>query len=343
MVIRRTPHDALFKFTFRDPKNAASALRGLLPKRVRDQIDFSTLRVAPGSFVDPKLQGRFSDRLFVVQLAGREACIHVVYEHQSRPDPWMPLRMIEYIVLIWRDWLREHPNATHLPAVLPIVLHHGEAGWTTPKSLTEMYDLDPAALSVLGPWLPQLRLLIDDLAHVPVDALEARGMTGMAFLTMLCLKLGRTEEDLAEWFERTPQALRDAWAAGGEDALIALIVYTMQVNGAEEARLKSAAGRAIGAPAEEVVMTVAQRIREEVREAARAEGREEGHDAGQRELLSKLIRQRFGPLDADQQARLDGLDLGHIDPLIERIFVAQSFEDLLGPADADVAPTTAAD
>src|SRR6185295_13119909 len=109
-----TPHDALFKSTFSQVEHAASILRALLPAPLSAAIDWSTLEVRPGSFIDEALADRHTDLLFSVRIAGRDARIHVLYEHQSTPDPLMPFRVLRYVVRIWEAGVRAKASATTL-------------------------------------------------------------------------------------------------------------------------------------------------------------------------------------------------------------------------------------
>lgn len=67
------PHDALFKRTFGQPEHAAGKLRAILPPALVAALDLSTLRLAPGSFIDEALADCHSDLLYEVNLAGRPA------------------------------------------------------------------------------------------------------------------------------------------------------------------------------------------------------------------------------------------------------------------------------
>src|SRR6187431_719506 len=93
-----TPHDALLKSVFRNPENAASELRLVLPERISALIDWSSLELCPGSFIDPQLIERHTDLLFSVRCGAREARIYILFEHQSTPDGVMPFRLLRYIV-----------------------------------------------------------------------------------------------------------------------------------------------------------------------------------------------------------------------------------------------------
>jgi predicted transposase YdaD len=48
------PHDKLVKSTFSDPDNARAFLQANLPRKLARRIDWSTLSLASGSFIDPE-------------------------------------------------------------------------------------------------------------------------------------------------------------------------------------------------------------------------------------------------------------------------------------------------
>jgi len=80
--------------------------------------------------------------------------LHLLFEHQSQVEVFMALRLLEYMMDIWRAFQREHGDTRRLPPILPIVLHHSERGWTTTTRFEELLDLGPEArvdLENLGP------------------------------------------------------------------------------------------------------------------------------------------------------------------------------------------------
>ena len=62
-----TPHDAIVKATFGQVDMARGELELVLPAEVRACLDFDTLTVCPGSFVDEDLQHTHSDLLYSVR------------------------------------------------------------------------------------------------------------------------------------------------------------------------------------------------------------------------------------------------------------------------------------
>ncbi len=63
----------------------------------------------------------------------------------------------------------------------------------------------------------------------------------------------------------------------------------------------------------------------------RMEGKSEGRAAGRVEIVLKLLALRFGPLTEPVQARVQGAEDAQLDTVAERLLVAQTLEEALGP------------
>jgi hypothetical protein len=57
--------------------------------------------------------------------------------------------------------------------------------------------------------------------------------------------------------------------------------------------------------------------------------RRRSEQKGKRELLTRLLEQRFGPLPASAHAQLERADAAQLDTWSERLFTAPSLDDLL--------------
>ncbi|MCU1640474.1 MAG: uncharacterized protein JWN03_749 [Nocardia sp.] len=185
------PHDAYFRQVLARPADVAGELRVVLPNAVAARVDWDTLVLQPCSFVSQHLRSRYSDLLFRTRLDGHDAFVYLLIEHQSRPDPLMAMRMLEYMVGIWNRYVREHPDTHILPAIIPLVVHASPQGrrWNTPTELAELIDIDPATRDALGEYLPHFRFLLDDLTAHEVPALCARELTPAARVMLVLLKI----------------------------------------------------------------------------------------------------------------------------------------------------------
>ncbi|MBI4878751.1 MAG: Rpn family recombination-promoting nuclease/putative transposase [Planctomycetes bacterium] len=332
------PHDRLAKAVFSEAPQAVALLRAFLPPDIRGRIDFNTLLLVPGSFVDEKLSERFTDLLFSVRMGEEAALLYVLFEHQSTPDRVMPFRLLRSEVRIWDRWLGENPGATTLPAILPLVLYHGERAWAAPQRLSEMLQGDAASRAALGAYLPELRFLLIDLSGMTDAELKARLVIepALALLALLVLKNYHAPDLLAcmlEWGELFGRLLDER---SGLRAFVMLLNYLYEARGecVTDAGMKALCARAHAGPeVEETVMNLAEKLRAEGRQEGRAEGLEQGLEQGRqeglREGLVRFLRLRFGELDGAALARVQAADLPTLERWIDRVIDSQTLAEAL--------------
>jgi predicted transposase YdaD len=301
-----TPHDALFKWTFGYPEHAAGELAAVLPAALSARIDWSELTVVSGSFVDEELGDRHADLLFQAPIDGRNTFLYVLFEHQSAPDRWMALRLLRYMVRIWDRHQQAHPEADRLPAIVPLVLYHGEAPWSSPQSLHDLFDLDDETRTMFGDALLGFRYLLDDLGRATDESLLSRPLSPRAQVTLWALKYGRRGMDALAQLRHWHDAIRELLRHEGAWALVVHLRYTLLVNDdVTQSDLQDAIG-ALGPEANEAIMTVGQQLIEQGRIEGRVEGRVEGRAEGIASVLARMLTRLGVPLTDDQLRRLRG-------------------------------------
>ena len=323
-------HDNLVKHAFSDVENARGVLATALPAAIAARIDLSSLHLEPGSFVDENLQDRCSDLLYSARISGREALIYFLWEHKSDPEPLTPLQVMRYMVRIWDQHLGSLPKKKRgevrkLPVIVPIVLHHGSDGWTAAVRFEEMLDADEEMLAALGEHVPRLRLVIDDLGKQSDDQLYTRAATSFARLVLWALKNAREAGwlggELGPWKELIATVLAER---DGTRALSALFRYIVLTN--PTVRRDVLRGLLPGDRGTEVEEAVMNWFEQEVER-----GRRDGERRGERRLLLKQLRLRFGELPAAVVARVEEAELPELDAWAERFVTASRLEDVLGP------------
>jgi predicted transposase YdaD len=290
----------VFRRIFGVPENAASQLRAVLPPGLAARLDLDKLTPVPASFVDETLRWRYSDLLFTAPLDDRDAYVYLLAEHQSSADPLMAYRMLRYVTRIWDQHLRGHRHARLLPAVIPLVVHHGRARWTRPVQLLDLIDLGPAARQAARPYLPRFEFLLDDLAGIDSLQLRDRDLTPSAAVTLLLLKTAagnpKVPAELRPWADELRAVLDQP---GGGEAFIAILTYIELVSETPASELHDLAA-SLGPDAEEAYMTTAEMLRSQglakgLAEGL-AEGRAKGLAEGRAEILVQVLTVRFGPL-----------------------------------------------
>jgi hypothetical protein len=266
------------------------------------------------------------DLLFSARLRTDAAeLIHVLLEHQSTADPAMPLRTLSYCTRVWNRSRKERPDAW-LPPIIAVLVSHVPGGWTTSRSLDDLFDPGVLAIPGLSASIPRSPLIIDDLALLSNDDLQARSLGAFQKLALWLLRDARAPRRLLDNFDTWVDAFAEAERApAGIDATTTLLTYMFRVIDPahhDELRVKI---HQLGPHAEETAMTIAEQWLEE----GIAKGREEGRIAA---LRSQLIA-KFGSqtLDATYEARLQAATPTAVDHYLQRVLVADSlaavFED----------------
>jgi hypothetical protein len=330
-------HDNLVKHAFNDVANARGVLATALPAEIVARIDMGSLSLCPGTFVNEDLEDLHSDILYAARISGRDALIYFLLEHKSEPQPLTPLQVMAYMLRIWDQHQAALPKkkrgeVRRLPVILPIVLHHGQGGWTAATCFEEMLDADADLLAALGEHVPRLRLIIDDLGKQSDDQLYARGATSFARLVLWALKNARDagwlDGDLGRWKGLIAAVLAEP---DGTRALTALFRYIALTNpAAKREALRGLLPGDRGTQVEEAVMNWFETQLDQGRKA----GRREGERDAERRVLLKQLRLRFGELPAAVVARVEAAEVPELEAWTERFVTASRLEDVLGPTSA---------
>ncbi|MEV6770295.1 Rpn family recombination-promoting nuclease/putative transposase [Nocardia sp. NPDC051030] len=332
------PHDAYFRHVLSRPADAASELRAVLPEGVAARVDWGALVLQPGSFVSEELRSRYSDILFRTRLDGHDAYVFLLIEHQSRSDRFMAFRMLDYLVAIWNQHLREYPDARTLPAVVPVVVHSNHTGraWSAATELSELIDLDPATRAVLGPFQPSFRFLLDDVAALDLPALKARDLTPAARVMLMLHKIAPGNHQLGVDLLPLADDLRAILdGPGGMRELRCLVTYILIVGDTTETDFEPLMDR-LGPQVKEAIMTTAERLRAEGEAKGRAKGRAEGwaegeavgEARGRAATLVLLLTEKFGSVPAAVAESVSAADPATVQIWTRRVLTADSLDDI---------------
>ncbi len=283
------PHDKIFKETWSDKDNAKAFLSHYLPAPVQRLIDLNTLEIAKDSFIDEGLREYFSDVLYQVNLDNVSGYVYLLFEHKSFPERFVHLQMLEYMLKIWRLWLKqqvEHKtknnNPRFLPVVIPMLLYHGDRGWTTS---TRFADLLAGPKDALAEYIPDFTCLLYDLTEYADE--EIKG-TILARVVMLLFKHIH-DPDVLERLPDILSLLRDIAAQpNGLRCIHMILLYIFNaVEAVTVEQLKTVTEQALEG---DIAMTVAEQLRRE----GKKEGRQEGYEQGLLEAIELGLVLKFG-------------------------------------------------
>ena len=158
--------DSDYKHLFSCPEVVRDLLKGYVPGKWLNDVDFSTLIHVNGSYVSESGKQRHDDVVYRVNIGGQWLWVYIIIEFQKKTDPWMALRMLEYVsqlaLQITRE-LKAHelPESRVLPPILPIVLYNGLPEWSAVTDAADCFIHPPDGLEAFQ---PKLRYLLLD-AH----------------------------------------------------------------------------------------------------------------------------------------------------------------------------------
>ena len=169
----QNPHDRFFRSSMANPRMALEFLQHHLPDHIAELVDFNSLKLMPGSFLDEAMKQWMTDILYSVNFSGKPGYIYLLIEHQRNADALMPLRLLEYSINICRTHLREY-QTLKLPLVYPCVIYNGEERYEYTTDLFELFhDSDLAREFFLKPFQ------LIDLSQIADDDLKKKPLLGM--------------------------------------------------------------------------------------------------------------------------------------------------------------------
>ncbi len=342
--IAHNPHDAIVKRTFTKPEAAAVELRAALPPALTAKLDWDSVRVESGSFVDPKLKPIHNDILYSVALreSNQRVLIYVVVEHQSTPDRMMAVRFLGYVSHVYDRYLGEHKDADTIPLLVPLLLYQGPRGWTMPTRLSELLDIPPG-LTDTFPSPVELAFGVDDLSESVVDdqltrdeLARNRGLVLAEVVRTLMWLFRRTQEATGERAKRLGLLVDVVAETWGRDEVLAILTYAISAFGpqspmrgillesaSEETRQMYATMR------DEFIARGEAKGKAEGEAKGRVEGEAKGRAKGMARMVERLLLKRELVLTDELGERLAGCeDEGLLQRWFDRALTATTLTEV---------------
>ncbi|MBF0462005.1 MAG: Rpn family recombination-promoting nuclease/putative transposase [Magnetococcales bacterium] len=293
------PHDRLFKALLSHPETAGAFLRENLPPEVARLLGPEPPLLVEGSFIEERLQPYFSDRLFqAMTLSGKPLFLYALLEHKSYEDKKAGWQLCRGLYAFLEQQTRADEQWQKLPAIVALLLHHGQQEWRIPNEFMALMETDEA----LRPWLLNFRFPVVDLGPIPDDQLSrhARLRAGL-----MALKYGtRDPQTQMDALENITVALQDA-----PELLLSVLLYLLttfpyldeehvrqvvrRINPQEEAEMMSQFAQEILAKGKPEWV---QMVRQEGIQMGEQKGRQEGRQEGEATILARQLQRRFGNL-----------------------------------------------
>ena len=122
------PHDKLVRRLLTNLTTVHDLLEVFLPEPIKNLINLNTLERQPDTFVDAQHRISEVDVLFKAKTKNTqtEAYIWILIEQQREPDVWLPMRIFNYIGIIWEHVRKSSKsraaNSAKLPFIYPLII-----------------------------------------------------------------------------------------------------------------------------------------------------------------------------------------------------------------------------
>ena len=136
-------HDSGYKKLFSNRTIFRQLLETFVDQEWVHSLDFDKCEPLDKSFISEHYKETESDLIYKIQFHDREVYIYILIEFQSTVEPFMALRVLNYITNFYMDFLVNNRGVKKLPAVFPIVLYNGESPWTAPVNLSALIEQNP--------------------------------------------------------------------------------------------------------------------------------------------------------------------------------------------------------
>jgi len=278
------PHDSLFRKVFSDVGEAAGLLRPALPGVLRESVDWTSLKLQDGSFVDENLRQSQTDLLYEVSYgeSAEPVWLYVLLEHQSTPDARMSFRMLKYCCRIWDTRVPDEPGPFSLRPIVPVVFYQGPHGWT---HSTQFADLFPEVARD-WPWVPRFAHVLLDQTNTKPNEVEG-GARGRVAQWLMMAAHGR---HVALAMDMAAQLLRQLRMERRIDYFELFVLYVMATQDTAGTDTFGEALRRHGHEQGGMIMSYAQQLLAE----GEAKGRAEGERLGQLKTVEGFLRAGVG-------------------------------------------------
>ena len=245
------PHDRLFRGLMSKPKVAKDFFEQHLPDNIKQIANLDKLKLQKGSFVNDKLRLQITDMLYKSEFNGKIGYLYLLVEHQTKEDPWMPLRLLKYMIAIMERHIQTTKSKT-LPIVYPLLFYSGK---NKHKSSTDILDLFGSQRSLAENILWNPCQLID-LSTIPDDQLKQSLWVGVMSRVMKHIY----KKDILPFVKIILNELRLIEKEGDLDYIYKILSYWVEAGEIkDEQKFQETIKKGLSNIEEERIMTLAKK------------------------------------------------------------------------------------
>jgi predicted transposase/invertase (TIGR01784 family) len=178
-------HDKSYKDLFSNKETFLSLIQTFINDSWGSRISKEDLTLVNKSYVLDDYEELESDIVYKAKLGEQEVYFYILLEFQSMVDYRMPIRLLLYMIEIWRGVLKDTESkkfkrkSFKLPPIIPIVLYNGGNKWTAARNLKEVIRYS----EIFGENILDFKYeLIDINSYDKAELYERQNITSAVFL-----------------------------------------------------------------------------------------------------------------------------------------------------------------
>ncbi len=191
-------YDKTLKELFSRPEIVKDFLEGFVDSDFIGDIDFNKIEKKNTSYITKTFKDRYTDLVIKLNMTGGKcAYLYILFEFQSTIDRLMPLRILNYMLLLYEDLIKQKeilPDEI-LPPVFPVVLYTGIAPY---NASTKIEDLIAMPYKRLQRYVPNFEHYLVTLHSKPREELKRMTALDNLIAGLFYLLTARTEDELKE-------------------------------------------------------------------------------------------------------------------------------------------------
>ena len=268
----KTPHDKYFRTMLSNKEVAKDFLEWHLPSFIKDRVNLDSVETKKDSFVDDNFKKLETDILFSLNFNEEPGYIYTLVEAQKKPDRFMPLRLLKYLIAIMEHHIKNNEDKK-LPTIYPLILYQGQTLWNHTTNFFELFIEPDLAKQILT---NDLQLV--DIHRIPDSEFGKHFLSGVF---EACIKWGATRDIINTLDALKPDLIKILNLNKG--TLVAILTYLGDIGNTDVETLIEW-GKQAGSVGEEVMA-----LRHKLEERGEVRGFEKGIKKTALKMIKKNV------------------------------------------------------
>ena len=161
----RNIQDKFFHDIYGRPDNMVGFLKDFLPSSILNSLDLDYLEVRKKSYLSEEYKEHYNDLVVKSRFkdgSNEPVFVYFLMEHKSFVYGRAALQLLRYMVEQWYELEKQGLLGSKLPPIFPILIYHGEAGWTPGVHFQDIVNLPHEDMK---PYIPDFQYFLSDAAR----------------------------------------------------------------------------------------------------------------------------------------------------------------------------------